>query len=83
MDALQETSVNFDASAQRHNRYQQRDSGNLFRLSLLAELHENAIAPICWPFQLLSSSKSQHPSWMLPTELEIQSELSDSKVSQP
>ena len=80
MDAPEDSSVNFDTCAHRHDRCQQQDSKNLFCPSPLAELHENAIAPICWPFQLtnpLSSDESPHPSRVSPTELEAE------KVSQP
>ncbi|KAI6010486.1 hypothetical protein PISMIDRAFT_11318 [Pisolithus microcarpus 441] len=66
LQLAQESSVTLDNCAQ-------QDSKQLFSPSPLAELHDNVIAPICWPFQctnLLSSDESQHPSWVSLTELE-------------
>jgi len=59
MDALQESSVTLNDHVHNHNHCHQQDPKKLFCSSLLAELHDNVIAPICWPFQhtgLFSSS---------------------------
>ncbi|KAI5990600.1 hypothetical protein EDD15DRAFT_2369661 [Pisolithus albus] len=74
LQLAQESSVTLDNCAQ-------RDSKHLYFSSPLSKLHNNAIAPICWPFQrtnLLSSDESQRHSRASSTEPE-EFESSDEK----
>jgi len=74
------SSVNVDANTYCRDPCTPLDLDDLSHFSLLAELHENTISPICQPFHTehLSSDKFQHSS--LP-KLDIESESSDGKVS--